>query len=117
MGFYGPDVYSQPEHFGLKILSTVDWDDDSWQFDMTVIFQGPDGTLYWADDSGCSCSSPFEGFKTLESLMTGTFYELVHHLNKLLDEKLKHTRPSDKEKLQITDQVVKAIGNVRFGKE
>lgn len=80
MGYMEPDVYMQPEHFGLETVGTVSWDDEPYQFDLTIVLRDRDGRLYWASDSGCSCPSPFEDFTSIEDLRTGTVYQLIQEL-------------------------------------
>lgn len=77
---YGSDPYSSPEKHGLTMIGDIEWDDESYQFDMTAVWRDAEGGLYWADDSGCSCPSPFEDFQSIEELTKGTFYELATHL-------------------------------------
>lgn len=78
---YGNDPYSAPEKHGLTMLGEVDWDDEPYQFDMTAVWRDADGGLYWADDSGCSCPSPFEDLTSISDLTKGTFHELATHLD------------------------------------
>lgn len=67
MGYSDPDVYNQPEAFGLTILAELDGG-RSYDFDYIVLFQHDDGTLFWAWDAGCSCPEPFEDFTSLSDL-------------------------------------------------
>lgn len=73
MGYDNPDIYYQPEKFGIKPIGEVEWDDESYQFNFTVVWQSltDPAVFYWATDSGCSCPAPFEDF-------TGLDYEEVH---------------------------------------
>ena len=69
MGWGKPDVYYQPEEFGLKKVAEYEQPDMSYEFAMAVVWEHEEsGRLYWATDSGCSCPSPFEDYTTLESL-------------------------------------------------
>ena len=68
MGWNDPDVYSQPEHFGLSLIRMLDEDGLSWEFNMFGVWQDLDGQLYYANDSGCSFPSPFENFNDLTEL-------------------------------------------------
>ncbi|WP_367137995.1 hypothetical protein [Saccharothrix sp. HUAS TT1] len=81
MGWYDPDPYNQPEKFGLTSVAEVHWDDDSYQFDFMVVWYDAEGKLYWATDSGCSCPSPFEDYRSLESLETGDRVKLGSFIN------------------------------------
>jgi hypothetical protein len=62
------DVYSSPEKFGLTTIAQLDDDLANYSFDMVVAWKHSDGSIYWGQDSGCSCPSPFEEFTGLEML-------------------------------------------------
>lgn len=72
------DVYYHPEQFDLELVEMFERPDMSYEFDMLGVWKHADGTVYWAQDSGCSCPSPFEGFTSLELM------NVVNHRN--LDE-------------------------------
>lgn len=80
------DPYYHPEQFGLTTIGEVNWDDESYQFDLTAAWRNAEGVLYWASDSGCSCPSPFEDTTTLEQLETGTVEQLEAYLAERLTE-------------------------------
>lgn len=75
-----PDACNNPDHFGLTLLGDIEWD-NYYSFNMTIVLRDSDGKLYWADDSGCSCTSAFEDYTHLDSLTTGTAEELDYHLD------------------------------------
>ncbi len=55
------NMYSNPEAFGLTTIGEIDWSDGCYNFDYTVVWQRTfDGKFVYAEDSGCSCPSPFE---------------------------------------------------------
>lgn len=55
------NIYFDPEKFGLEIVGEVEWSDECYQFDKTVVWRDPQSqALFVASDSGCSCPSPFE---------------------------------------------------------
>lgn len=68
MGYGNPDVYHQPEHFGLTQIGEIDDPFGCYSFDYIVVWQHEDGRLFWAEDSGCSCPSPFELCTALSDL-------------------------------------------------
>lgn len=80
MGYNQPDPYHQPGMFDLTTVGEIDWDNECYQFNMTVVWAGKDGTVYWADDSGCSCPSPFEDINSLDDLSKGTKWDALAHL-------------------------------------
>ena len=67
MGWNKPDVYYQPEKFGLTIVAEDD-QDDSYGFDKFVVWKDVNSNLYWSTDSGCSCPSPFEAHGAVADL-------------------------------------------------
>lgn len=81
MGWNDPDVYSQPEHFGLSIVGDIQWDEPCYSYNLTVVWKDDSGNLYYDDDSGCSCPSPFERRLTLESIGPSvTWHAIADHL-------------------------------------
>lgn len=75
------DVYHVPEKFGLTLVGEIQWGEPDYSFNMTIALRrNGDGQLFYGDDSGCSCPSPFEDFTTVESLTPCTRGELQAHL-------------------------------------
>jgi hypothetical protein len=66
MGWNTPDVYYNPEHFGLTIVGTLE-DGGSYEFDTFLVLRDEQGNYYTAADAGCSCPSPFEDVTSLEA--------------------------------------------------
>jgi hypothetical protein len=67
------DGYSSyPDQFvGFTKLDEIEWGNHSYEFDITGVWvRDSDGTLWTADDSGCSCPTPWEGTHTLERLFS-----------------------------------------------
>jgi hypothetical protein len=60
--------YYKPEAYGLEIVGDIDWDQESYEFNMTVVWKEGRGKYYIADDSGCSCPAPFERVTSKEGL-------------------------------------------------
>lgn len=55
------NIYYNPEKFGLIEVAEISWSDESYQFDLTVVWrQKNTGKWFVESDSGCSCPSPFE---------------------------------------------------------
>jgi hypothetical protein len=79
MGYYN-DPYSSPEKYGLEIVGEVEWYDEPYEFDMTVVWKDKEGQLYYASDSGCSCPSPFEDFDSVQDLTVATKHEILTYL-------------------------------------
>lgn len=61
------NIYYNPEKFGLRIIGEIEKEPE-YDFDMLVVWQHNDGRLFYGQDSGCSCPSPFEDYGSLEEL-------------------------------------------------
>lgn len=91
MSYGKPDVYHQPEHFGLEIVDSVEWSDGFYQFDTTVVWRDPEtGEFFYADDSGCSCPSPFEDFTTRKHLTPVTAQEFAREMATRVNARAKY---------------------------
>lgn len=77
------EIYSQPEKYGLRTIGEIEWSDGCYQFDLTVVWQDTaSGTLYFGDDSGCSCPSPFEVKGRNDLTVIDRPQTLIDHLTK-----------------------------------
>lgn len=84
MGWGSPDVYNEPEKFGLELVAMIERPDLSYSFDMFGIWRHKDtGAVYYGSDSGCSCPSPWESFTSLDDL---TEARTAAELHKALNE-------------------------------
>jgi hypothetical protein len=73
-------VYYDPEKWGLEIVGSVQWGEPNYSFDLTVVWRNEGtGQLYYADDSGCSCPSPFDGMD-IHDLTPASEHEVLAHL-------------------------------------
>jgi hypothetical protein len=70
------DLYSDPGKLGLEILGEASDESAYYDFDMFVVWRDRRGSLYYATDSGCSCPSPFEGYKKVSDLTKATAAEI-----------------------------------------
>jgi hypothetical protein len=62
------NVYNRLENFGLKIIAESDIG-DGYSFNRMVVFADVEtGEMFYAQDSGCSCPSPFEDLTSREGL-------------------------------------------------
>lgn len=68
MAWGTPDLYNQPEAFGLEGFGDVDRG-GSYEFDIFAVWRSIEdpSLFYWGTDSGCSCPSPFEDHTSLGS--------------------------------------------------
>jgi|GEM_PF-5842417 len=68
MSYSTPDVYYQPEAFGLTIVDEIDDPDACYSFDIFAVWKHEDGRVFYGQDARCLCPSPFEGFTSLTHL-------------------------------------------------
>lgn len=60
--------YYEPEDLGLETIGSID-DAGSYEFNTLAAWKDKKtGEVYWQEDAGCSCPTPFESFNTLQSL-------------------------------------------------
>ena len=65
---YYVNPYYNPKECGLEIVTSLE-EDEAYQFDMIVVWKDTEtGKLYMAQDSGCSCPTPFEETNSLSDL-------------------------------------------------
>lgn len=54
-------IWASDEPTAYECLAEVEWVGESYQFDMTRVYQHRETReVYYAEDTGCSCPSPFE---------------------------------------------------------
>lgn len=70
------NAYSNPEKLGLEIFGMAEDTDMSYEFNMFAVWRDSSGQLYFANDSGCSCPSPFEDYRKISDLKAGTVPEI-----------------------------------------
>lgn len=101
------NIYYAPEEFGLEVVSMIE-DPGSYEFNMFVVWKDKKGNLYYDEDSGCSCPSPFENVQGVEQLTRidknhfDVFEDAVNKFNK---EYNKHASPTADERHQLIEKV------------
>jgi hypothetical protein len=87
MGYYDPDLYGQPEAFGLELVGSIDLDNESYQFNILAVLHEPTtDKFYIIQDSGCSCPSPFEDHTSRDALGEPlTAHEAVKRIQSSVD--------------------------------
>ncbi|AVD99346.1 hypothetical protein SEA_BILLNYE_174 [Streptomyces phage BillNye] len=65
---WSDNPYYDPSKFGLELVDSIEWDGESYEFNMTAVWKAKRGEYYIGDDSGCSCPAPFENVEKLEEL-------------------------------------------------
>lgn len=70
---YYNDPYHTPHKFGLTVVAEAELSEPFYSFDIAMVWYHEESkSFYVAQDSGCSCPSPFENFETLSNL-TGPY--------------------------------------------
>ena len=95
MSYTAPDLYYQPEKFGLTPIAEIDYSSGSYEFDLRVVWKHESGKLYTARDRGCSCPSPFEGFLKLEDAEELSYAKLQEEIETELKDDYKEIQPHD----------------------
>jgi hypothetical protein len=74
------------EYVGFTKIAEIDWDNESYQFNVTGVWQKDDDlTLWYAEDSGCSCPVVWENTTELERLFS--LEPIVQRLHSLYKNK------------------------------
>lgn len=89
-------LYYSPEEYGLFTVGEIDWSDGNYAFDYTVIWRNADSQFFYAEDSGCSCPSPFER-AGLDDLTACTLSDLQAHLEARLDEEYPASKTDERD--------------------
>lgn len=92
MGWDTPDVYYQPEKFGLSIVAEDD-QGGSYEFDKFVVWADVNRNYYWATDSGCSCPSPFEDYTSVSDLTAASAADILKAYNSWYDNRYSKYEP------------------------
>jgi hypothetical protein len=116
MGYDNPDLYYQPEAFGITTIGEVSWHEESYEFDFTVVWQSKEDPklFYWARDSGCSCPSPFEDYTSLDhdGVEKGTRQEVCKALFEELDHVKKVNESYSWRTYDPSDSVLELVGKL-----
>lgn len=107
MGYGEQNAYYNPEKFGLTELGMIDVG-GSYEFDMFIAWIDEDGQLYYAEDSGCSCPSPFEDYTTLESLSSGSKQQVVDALHRWAKDE---SYPTDSMWSEVSELSLKIVNS------
>lgn len=106
------NVYSHPEKLGLTMIGEIDWAEESWSFDLTVVWRDETGQLFTASDSGCSCPAPFEDIASVDELEKVTRDQLATQLNERMK---KETRDCSDDVARLMELVIQSEKSVQRG--
>jgi len=63
------DAYNSPAKLGLTVVAEVELSEPYYSFDIAMVWYHLErDAFYVAQDSGCSCPSPFEDYTSLDQL-------------------------------------------------
>lgn len=100
------DLYHSPEKANLEIIGSVDWSDGNYCFDLTVVWRHTlTRQFFYAEDSGCSCPSPFEDTQVEDLIPITSLAMFRTHL----DERQKHSE-SDTSAVDLVTLIEKLHG-------
>ncbi|NUR82197.1 MAG: hypothetical protein HOQ21_17435 [Dermatophilaceae bacterium] len=89
------NIYYDPEKFGLRTVGEAEFSSGDYQFDTTVVWQDTEtGAVYFADDAGCSCPSPFEFMGRADITRIERMQDLIDHLEERKRESYYYERDS-----------------------
>lgn len=112
MGYSTPDIYYNPDTFGLTPVTEIEWDNECYQFNITAVWE-KDGEFWMASDSGCSCPSPFENFESLaDAEGPYTRFQVIQELTSAANEILQSAYRRDYEKEYISNEITKCIEQI-----
>lgn len=95
MGWNDPDVYYQPEKFGLTVVAEIEYSTGNYEFDTRVVWRHSSGLLLTARDAGCSCPSPFEDYTSLEAVEIFDYEEIEVEVAKEMSYSWGDIKPLD----------------------
>lgn len=76
-------IYGAPEKYGLRTIGEIQWGQESYSFDLTVVWQDTTtGAFYFADDAGCSCPAPFGDTGRNDLTLIDKPQTFIDHVNK-----------------------------------
>lgn len=99
------NVYYSPEKFGLTIMETIDFSSGSYEFDYLVVFKDEAGNYYYAEDSGCSCPSPFEGMGLPDLTRVQSLDEVVSRMEYRLKDEYRYSSYGETEVADFKSKV------------
>lgn len=99
------NAYYDPEQYELTTVGTIDWDNEPYEFNETLVLRDKDGVFYWADDQGCSCPVPFEDHSFPSDYESGDFFALSRYLTE---------RQVEKNNSDVDAQVVELLARARW---
>lgn len=101
MAYGNPDVYYQPEKFGLQMIAELDYSNGYYEFDLRVVWRHADGVFYTARDDGYFYPSPFENFERLDQLEVADLNKLAAEIKQELEDAEKYPYSGNNPNLEM----------------
>ena len=70
--YYSENPVYNPSSWGLNIIGSVELNGESYQFNKIYVWKRQDGKVFYGQDSGCSCPTPFEDFHSYSDMIEVT---------------------------------------------
>lgn len=70
--YYSDNPNYNPESWGLRIIGEIELSELDYSFNTLIIWKRQDGKVFYAQDSGCSCPTPFEDFHSFSQMIEVT---------------------------------------------
>jgi hypothetical protein len=65
---YENNPYYNPQDWGFTVVHEHD-EGESFEFDIKILWVDSEGRFWYAEDSGCSCPTPFEDVDSYDDLI------------------------------------------------
>lgn len=111
------NVYYNPEQLGLEILGTLDEPNLSYEYNTFLVVRHPEsGRVFWAQNSGCSCPTPFEDFyfrgpdnTDMDEATVLGFFRFEAEVMSFCNESYKEGRIPQHERVTLIDRVKRTL--------
>lgn len=110
------DIYYRPENHNVEIVGEIDYYEEPYEFDLTVVWRRKDdGKLLYADDSGCSCPTPFEDHRFEDGDFTvASAHQISEHIMRKVEEREKSVLSPGRDE-QLRGRAAELIGRIMTG--
>lgn len=109
MSDFDSNPYYHPEVHGLETVGTVQWGIPCYDFDITAVWKNAEGEYFLADDSGCSCPTPFE-YVIASDLKPMTAHQVVADLQERLEREQKDDyKTLGDARMEVTDLIARIM--------
>lgn len=110
MGYYNNNLYYEPESLGYTLVDELEFSDGCYQFDTLIVLE-KEGKYFYAEDSGCSCPTPFEdvGEDDLTPITLEAWDDFKNHVEGRVNDEYSDLNVKDHYQ-EVLDKVYKGLG-------